>query len=88
MYLNMTYYENICNCLRVIQQDINRKLKSAQLLAADLLKLNVFLPISLTIESSDVRWVGAWWLSWFIAAGVYVLLFVTFLLYGSELPSK
>ena len=29
MYLNMKYYENICNCLRVIQQDINRKLKSA-----------------------------------------------------------
>ena len=25
----MRYYENICNCLRVIQQDINRKLKSA-----------------------------------------------------------
>ena len=29
MYSNMKYYENICNCLRVIQQDINRKLKSA-----------------------------------------------------------
>ena len=29
MYLNMKYYENFCNCLRVIQQDINRKLKSA-----------------------------------------------------------
>ena len=29
MYLNMKYYENICNCLRVIQQYINRKLKSA-----------------------------------------------------------
>ena len=25
----MNYYENICNCLRVIQQDLNRKLKSA-----------------------------------------------------------
>ena len=25
----MKYYENICNCLRVIQQDINRKFKSA-----------------------------------------------------------
>ena len=29
MNSNMKYYENICNCLRVIQQDINRKLKSA-----------------------------------------------------------
>ena len=29
MYSNMKYYENICNCLRVIQQDKNRKLKSA-----------------------------------------------------------
>ena len=29
MYSNMKYYENICNCLRVIQQNINRKLKSA-----------------------------------------------------------
>ena len=29
MYSNMKYYENICNCLRVIQQYINRKLKSA-----------------------------------------------------------
>ena len=29
MYSNMKNYENICNCLRVIQQDINRKLKSA-----------------------------------------------------------
>ena len=29
MYSNMKYYENICNCLRVIQQDINRKLKFA-----------------------------------------------------------
>ena len=29
MYSNMKYYENIRNCLRVIQQDINRKLKSA-----------------------------------------------------------
>ena len=29
MYSNIKYYENICNCLRVIQQDINRKLKSA-----------------------------------------------------------
>ena len=29
MYSNMKYYENICNCLRVIQQDVNRKLKSA-----------------------------------------------------------
>ena len=29
MYSNMKYYKNICNCLRVIQQDINRKLKSA-----------------------------------------------------------
>ena len=29
MYSNMKYYEHICNCLRVIQQDINRKLKSA-----------------------------------------------------------
>ena len=29
MYSNMKYYENICNCLRVIQQDINRKLNSA-----------------------------------------------------------
>ena len=29
MYSNMKYYENICNCLRVIQHDINRKLKSA-----------------------------------------------------------
>ena len=29
MYSNMKYYEDICNCLRVIQQDINRKLKSA-----------------------------------------------------------
>ena len=29
MYSNMKYYENICNCFRVIQQDINRKLKSA-----------------------------------------------------------
>ena len=25
----MKYYENICNCLRVILQDINRKFKSA-----------------------------------------------------------
>ena len=29
MYSNMKCYENICNCLRVIQQNINRKLKSA-----------------------------------------------------------
>ena len=29
MYSNMKCYENICNCLRVIQQDKNRKLKSA-----------------------------------------------------------
>ena len=29
MYSNMKFYENICNCFRVIQQDINRKLKSA-----------------------------------------------------------
>ena len=29
MYSNMKYYETICNCLRVIQQYINRKLKSA-----------------------------------------------------------
>ena len=29
MYSNMKYYENICNCLRAIQQNINRKLKSA-----------------------------------------------------------
>ena len=29
MYSNMKNYENICNCLRVIQQYINRKLKSA-----------------------------------------------------------
>ena len=29
MYSNMKFYENICNCLRVIQQYINRKLKSA-----------------------------------------------------------
>ena len=29
MYSNMKYYENICNCLGVIQQDKNRKLKSA-----------------------------------------------------------
>ena len=29
MYSNMKYYENIWNCFRVIQQDINRKLKSA-----------------------------------------------------------
>ena len=31
MYSNIKYYENICNCLRVIQQNINinRKLKSA-----------------------------------------------------------
>ena len=29
MYSNMKYYENICNCLSVIQQNINRKLKSA-----------------------------------------------------------
>ena len=29
MYSNMKYYKNICNCLRVIQQYINRKLKSA-----------------------------------------------------------
>ena len=29
MFSNMKYYENICTCLRVIQQDINRKLKSA-----------------------------------------------------------
>ena len=28
MYSNTKYHENICNCLRVIQ-DINRKLKSA-----------------------------------------------------------
>ena len=28
MYSNMKYYENICNCLRVIQQEKNRKLKS------------------------------------------------------------
>ena len=28
MYSNKKYYENICNCLRVIQQYINRKLKS------------------------------------------------------------
>ena len=29
MYSNMKSYENICNCIRVIQQDKNRKLKSA-----------------------------------------------------------
>ena len=29
MYSNMKYNENICICLRVIQQDINRKLNSA-----------------------------------------------------------
>ena len=29
MYSNMKYYENICNCLRVIQQNKNRKLKYA-----------------------------------------------------------
>ena len=29
IYSNTKYYENICNCLRVIQQDKNRKLKSA-----------------------------------------------------------
>ena len=29
MYSNMKYYENISNCLRVIQQDKNMKLKSA-----------------------------------------------------------
>ena len=29
MYSNMKYYENICNGLTVIQQNINRKLKSA-----------------------------------------------------------
>ena len=29
MYLNMKNYENIYNCLRVIQQNKNRKLKSA-----------------------------------------------------------
>ena len=41
MYSNMKYYENICNCLRVIQQDINRKLKSANCWQQTSLKLLV-----------------------------------------------
>ena len=40
MYSNMKYYENICNCLRVIQQDINRKLKSANCWQQTSLKLD------------------------------------------------
>ena len=47
-----------------------------------------FLYISLDIEPSDVRWVGAWWLLFFLSAFVYVFLFVAFSLYGSELPCK
>ena len=42
MYLNMKYYENICNCLRVIQQDINRKLKSANCWQRTSLKTSFF----------------------------------------------
>ena len=38
MYSNMKYYENICNCLRVIQQDKKQEVEICQLLAADLLK--------------------------------------------------
>lgn len=39
------------------------------------------------LTTEDPRWVGAWWLSFFLAAVVYVILCLIFLLYGSELPS-
>ena len=52
MYSNMKYYENICNCLRVIQQDINRKLKSA----------NCWQQTSLILKFQVNFWSWAGWL--------------------------
>ena len=56
MYSNMKYYENICNCLRVIQQDINRKLKSANCWQRT--SLNVLPVSSLTCKGVECTCTG------------------------------
>ena len=43
MYSNLKNYENIYNCLRVIQQNKNRKLFSDNYLVADVLKSTTLL---------------------------------------------
>ena len=65
LYSNMKYYENIYNCLRVIQQSKNRKLKNdncwqqTSLIQVNRLQEimnNVDLPLVLTHPPEEVRW--------------------------------
>ena len=42
MYSNMKYYENVCDCLRVIQQSKNRKLKNENCWQQTSLSLHLF----------------------------------------------
>ena len=60
MYSNMKYYENICNCLRVIQQNINRKLKSANCWQRTSLNVTYYANVldANVLKSIDTRWVA------------------------------
>ena len=55
MYSNMKYYQNICNCLRVIQQDINRKLKSANCWQRTSLKGNFGVKVKILVFHPKIR---------------------------------
>ena len=53
MYSNMKYCETICNCLRVIQQEKNRKLKSNNCWQRTSLKISRIL-ITSTVEAPGI----------------------------------
>ena len=55
MYSNMKYNENICNCLRVIQQNINRKLKSASCWQQTILDAILFVLEHFSCEEENGR---------------------------------
>ncbi|KAH3709196.1 hypothetical protein DPMN_068658 [Dreissena polymorpha] len=43
---------------------------------------------TINIDKTDPRWVGAWWLAFFITMTTFWLIVVPLSLYGSELPSS